>query len=63
MNEIFYPPQSIETLLSNTAVRLEDCVRLALLYTLRYEAQGRPVVDKVDRLLASRGIPEQDRRV
>lgn len=55
--------RSIETLLSNTAVRLEDCVRLALLYTLRYEAQGRPVVDKVDRLLASRGIPEQDRRL
>ena len=53
----------METLLSNPAIRSDDCVKLALLYAIRYEAQGRSEIDRLDRILTSRGIDEMERKV
>ena len=53
----------MESLLSNPAVRSDDCLKLALLYAVRHEAQGRSEIDRLDRILASRGIDEGERKV
>ena len=53
----------METLISNPTLRSDDCVKLALLYAIRYEAQGRSEIDKLDRLLTSRGVDEMERKV
>ena len=55
--------QTIEGLLSNPAVRPEDCLRLGLLFSLRYEVQGRGDLEKIDRMLTSRGLYEPERKV
>lgn len=55
--------KTIETLLSNPMLRSEDCMKLCLLYAIRYEAQGRSEVDRLDRLLASRGVDEMERKL
>lgn len=53
----------METLISNPTLRSDDCVKLALIYAIRYEAQGRAEIDKLDRLLTSRGVDEMERKV
>ena len=53
----------METLFSNPTLRPDDCMKLALLYAIRHEAQGRSEVDRLDRLLASRGLDEMERKV
>ena len=55
--------QNVESLLSNPAVRPEDCLRLGLLFSLRYEVQARGDLEKIDRMLTSRGLPEPERKV
>ena len=55
--------QTIETLLSNPSLSLDDCIKLALIYAIRHEAQGRADIDRLDRLLTSRGVDEGERKV
>ena len=38
-------------------------MKLCLLYAIRYEAQGKSEIDRLDRLLASRGVDEMERKV
>ena len=54
--------QNLEALMVNQSVRPEDCLRLGLLFTLRYEAQSRDI-ERIDRWLKSRGLSETDMRV
>ena len=44
-------------------LRSDDCLKLALLYAIRYEAHGRAEIDRLDRMLTSRGIDEMERKV
>ena len=44
-------------------LRSDDCMKLCLLYAIRYEAQGKSEIDRLDRLLASRGVDEMERKV
>ncbi len=62
-----YPPptytQNLESVISNPMVRLDDCLRLGLLHTLRYEGISRGDSERIDQLLASRGLSDMDRKV
>lgn len=55
--------QNLETLMSNPTLRSDDCLKLALIYAIRHEAQGRADIDRLDRILVSRGIDETERKV
>ena len=57
------PSQNLEAVLANHTVCNDDCLRLAILYALRNESQGRADMDRIDRLLSHRGISEADRKV
>ena len=49
--------------MSNPTLRSDDSVKLCLLYAIRYEAQGKSEIDRLDRLLVSKGVDEMERKV
>ncbi|XP_064402056.1 vacuolar protein sorting-associated protein 45-like [Halichondria panicea] len=53
---------NLESVISNPMVRLDDCLRLGLLHTLRYEGISRGDAERIDQLLASRGLSDMDRK-
>lgn len=53
--------KSVETLLSTPVVRQDDCLRLGLLFALRYEVQ-KSDIDRIDRVLVTRGVDELERK-
>ena len=56
--------QSVESLVQNQAVRESDCLRLVMLFALRYEGQLKGgELERLMRRLEHRGVPEQKRRV
>ena len=55
--------QNLESVICNPMVRLDDCLRLGLLHTLRYEGISRSDGERIDQLLASRGLSDMDRKV
>ena len=56
-------PQTLEGVLSGPKVRPEDSLRLALLFALRFEGSSKGEIDKVERILVSRGHEESDKKV
>lgn len=56
--------QNIDQLLQDRAVREIDCLRLVILFALRYETQLKgDELPKLIRRLEQRGVPEQRRKV
>jgi vacuolar protein sorting-associated protein 45 len=54
--------KTVEGVLSEPKVREEDSLRLGLLYALRHEGSQRGDLEKVERLLLSRGLSDTDRK-
>ena len=53
----------MESLLGNPDITVEDCLRLGLLFALRYEGLAKPEMDQIHRLLISRGLGDLDVKV
>ncbi len=53
----------MEGILGNPHIKYEDCLRLALLFALRYETGARAELEQVHRLLVSRGADETEVKV
>ncbi len=53
----------MESLLGNPDITVEDCLRLGLLFALRYEGQARSEVEQIHRLLISRGLGDMEMKV
>jgi vacuolar protein sorting-associated protein 45 len=54
--------KTLEGVLSEPKVRSEDSLRLALLYALKYEGSTKGDIEKVERILVSRGHSDNDRK-
>ena len=53
----------MESLLGNPDIAVEDCLRLGLLFALRYEGQARQELEQIHRLLISRGLGDMEVKV
>jgi len=53
----------VESLLGNPDITVEDCLRLGLLFALRYEGQARQELEQIHRLLISRGLGDMETKV